>query len=1350
MPRTLFFGWLLVVFMFGALPGADAAISQDKIPPELAPWQKWVLHGREQALCPSLYNDGAIVRCQWPARLKLVVGGQGADFEQHWMMFADGWASLPGSPSQWPESVVADGQSVPVILRGNAPAVHLNAGEHRIQGHFAWDRKPELIAVPPQLGLLSLFVEGRAVRAPLIDDQSRLWLQNGTTSQSAADAVNGKIFRLLDDTVPMQVQTILRLDVSGKSREIHLQDILLPNSIPMDLSSILPARLQADGRLTVQARAGRWEINILARLPGRQFNIGAGAAPFGDEIWSFQAHPVLRMVDIQDVPPVEPGLTEMPPSWRGLPAFSIEPGSAVRLEESRRGDSGPAPDRLSLQRTWWLDFDGGGFTVHDTVSGTMRRQWFLAMNPPMRLGRVVTDGNERVITEQGPQKKRGVELRRGHLDLQADSRLIKTAGGLSAVGWDHDFQSAAGVLHLPPGWRLLSAAGVDQVSDTWVKRWSLLDFFLVLIISLAVYKLRSWAWGVLALAVMVLIFQEPGAPRLVWMHLLGALALLPILPEGWIKRLVGLWGIGAMVLLLVTAIPFAVHQIRWGIYPQLSPQGQIPRPMRTAHLYSSDQAAPGKVLPRRTAMPAKSIGDARAEKSKGRPLNEQDPDALIPTGPGLPDWHWRSVDLRWSGPVAREQTFELYLISPALNLVLAFLRVSLLILLIWSLIDWRPWWMRLRQKAGITTAAFLIGLCAAGTVVPTRATADTTAFPPPAMLDELRQRLLEKPDCLPHCADISRLEVVANGNSVQVMLKVHSAERTAVPLPVNRKSWTPERIFMDNAPISGLSRDDTGQLWALVPHGLHTLVLVGTAGPAGLIQMPLPLPPRLASCSVQGWRVTGIHPDGRVESSIQLTRLSDGSEPNAESRSSGLPPFLNVERTIHLGLTWQTVTTIRRVTPPGTPIVVAVPLLAGESVTTPGIEVEQGQVLIHMAPGQREKTYTAGLETGARISLKAPRAVPWTETWRLDAGIVWHCDFEGIPMVHHQDASGRWQPRWQPWPGEQVTIRISRPAAAAGQTKTIDRAEITLTPGQRYSQGVLDVAIRTSRGGQHTIGLPPDANLQSVSMDGKALPLRQDGNFVTVPLSPGLQRVNIQWQQSMPFPLWYKFPPVHIGQPAVNARVNLHMPARRWVLMAGGPRWGPAVLFWSYLVVIGLAAFSLGRLGLTPLRSRHWVLLGFGLTQIAPQMALLIVGWLLVLGLRERQVMPRPWFAFNAVQIGLALWTLAALVALFAAVKAGLLGQPDMQIAGNQSTSSMLHWTQDHIANTMPQPWVLSLPVWVFRILMLGWALWLAAALLGWLKWAWHCMGKGGLWRKRVPRQSRHAGTATQPSGAGE
>lgn len=370
----------------------------------------------------------------------------------------------------------------------------------------------------------------------------------------------------------------------------------------------------------------------------------------------------------------------------------------------------------------------------------------------------------------------GVELRRGYLNLQADARIAKHTTAMSAVGWDHDFQSVVGTLHLPPGWRLFAATGVDTVSDSWLMQWTLLDFFLVLIITLSLFKLRSWKWAFVGFSALVLIFHEPGAPRWVWLYIIAVLALQPVLPKGWVKRVVQLWGSGAMIVLLLITIPFVVNQIRWGIYPQLAPaagKGVVPyvgdkaeSALSNTSLLTEARVAP--VAP----VEESTVSDARRKfkrsklgspKEKAQPmiqeqqvvLQQQDPNAIIPTGPGLPRWQWQTIDLRWSGPVTKTQQYRLYLLSPVVNLVLTLLRVFLLLMMIWSLLDWRRYWRQWGDRLGIVASVILLMICA-GVLLPRGARADEVSFPSADLLQELRRRLLEKPDCFPQCADISQ------------------------------------------------------------------------------------------------------------------------------------------------------------------------------------------------------------------------------------------------------------------------------------------------------------------------------------------------------------------------------------------------------------------------------------------------------------------------------------------------------------------------------------------------------------------------------------------------------------------
>jgi hypothetical protein len=125
---------------------------------------------------------------------------------------------------------------------------------------------------------------------------------------------------------------------------------------------------------------------------------------------------------------------------------------------------------------------------------------------------------------------------------------------------------------------------------------------------------------------------------------------------------------------------------------------------------------------------------------------------------------------------------------------------------------------------------------------------------------------------------------------------------------------------------------------------------------------------------------------------------------------------------------------------------------------------------------------------------------------------------------------------------------------------------------------------------------------------------------------------------------------------------------------------------------------------------------------------LIIVGWFFVMAFRKRFEIQRPLF-FDLSQLALVAWTVAAMVSLYMAVHQGLLVEPDMQVIGAGSTGERLVWYVDRIDKQLPAPWVLNVSIWVWKIAMLFWSLWLASSLVKWLPWAWQCVSAQGLWK---------------------
>jgi len=1329
-------GWLTV------LPAAAEPVAREQVPEALRPWTDWVMHGHEEAFCSLLQGSTDHRQCAWPSRLTLDLDGRAGRFTQDWLVQRAGWVPLPGDAARAPLDVRADGKPAAVTVRSGVPSVRLERGAHTVSGVFEWDSLPELLSIPVETGLVSLALNGKPVAFPNRDPQGQLWLQRRAVASTEESRLDVVVHRRVIDDIPLQLVTRIELKVAGPGRETLLGRALPDGFVPLSLTSPLPSRLEPDGHLRVQVRPGTWVLELAARHegPASALALSTAEGPWGaEEVWVFDARPDLRLASVEGVPVVDPQQTELPEEWRQLPAYRLAPGSTMRLVEKRRGDSDPAPDRLSLQRTWWLDFDGGGFTVKDQISGTTSRSWRLEMAEPTVLGRAALDGREQFLTRLGDRSAVGIELREGQLQLEADSRVEGAVSRVPAVGWDHDFQGVNAQLNLPPGWQLYYASGVDDVSSSWVTNWTLLDLFAVLIVAMAVGHLWSWRWGLVALVTLALTYPEPMAPRWVWLAVLAGDALVRALPEGRPLGYAKLFRLGAIVGLVMIALGFAADQLRVGLYPQLA--APPPAAGTFTGAGGAAPAAPATKASERDELTmelgeahrqalgfereAKSLMRARAGYEDRYNAYRLDPNALIPTGPGVPRWSWQTVWLSWRGPVERDQRLHLTLASPRVNRVLAFLRVALTGLLLacvagGALRSGGP--LRLPASIAGALVLVLVVLGAAG-----RARAE---FPSPELLGELQKRLLERPECAPECASSPRLRLEVTRGALSARMEVDAATETAVPLPGSARHWSPMRVLVDGQPAQGLWRAPDGILWLEIGGGTHQVLLEGPLPDVDRVEMPLPLKPRRVEARAEGWTVEGLREDGLADDNLEIVRVGERTEGAREGlQPAPLPPFVLVERFLSLGLSPRVDTRVSRVTPLGSAVVLEVPLIPGESVATPDVRVQGGKALVSMGPQVSEVSWHSILDQTTSLVLRAPEAVAWTEIWRLDASPIWHVGVEGIPVVHRPaEASPRLR-EWHPWPGEGVTISIARPAAVPGPTLTVDQAVLETTPGLRARDTTVTLEMRTSRGGQHALTLPEGAELQSVSINGRTQPIRQEQRVVTLPLVPGTQTVALTWREKTAMATALASPELALGVPSVNLETRIAMPADRWTLFVGGARLGPAVLFWPLVVVVALAAVALGRSRLTPLGARHWFLLGVGLTQAPLHVAAIVAGWLLALGWRKERGGTLGDRGFDLLQGLLALWTLLALHGLFAAIQHGLLGLPDMQITGNGSTAALLRWYHDRAGATLPRTWVVSVPLMVYRLVMLAWALWIAWAILWWFRWGWACFSEGGRWR---------------------
>lgn len=1378
-----------------ATVAAAGPLARSDVPTSLKDWLPWALHGQEALLCPPAYNAPSDKACVWPASLSLQADAGGARLRYEVQVFGpQALVALPGEPGRWPVELRANGQPLPVAEQGGRPVALLAPGRHVIEGRFDWKELPPDLRLPLGVGSLALSVDGAPVQR-MPDNEGRVWLRQAPEAEQSTDAYTVHTTRRIDDGVPLRVTTHIDLAVSGKAREIVLPVALLPGLVPESLESALPARLHDGGGLVVQARPGRWTVALRARLmsPVQALTLPRQAAQ--PEVWSFEARNDVRLVSVEGAPSVDPRQVAMPDDWRGLPAYRLAPGGTLKLVQSRRGNPEPAPDRLALTRELWLDFDGAGYTAHDDIKGTLSRSSRLEMAAPAVLGRASVDGEDQPITrlkEGGPQ---GFEVRGGTARLSADSRIDGDARTLPATGWQVDMNQASVRLNLPPGWRLLHAVGVDSAEGAWLSRWTLWDFFFVLLSALAAGKLFGVATGGLLGLALVLSWHMPGAPQSLWLALLGLHALGRVLPEGRLMPWVRGGERGVALLIALVLLPYAVDQARLSIYPSLERPWQTMGDAERARA-GMDEAADQAMAEAPSPAPAETGSDygsgsvsrklslpSIAKPAPAAPAlvrrDDVDPSARVQTGPGLPRWQWNAHRLVWQGPVQAAQELRLVLLPPAGTVVLRLLSLALMALALWHIVrggagrggqpnaGWTPW---RRVPAAMPAVASLVGALVLATgMAAGLAPASAHAAPPPTskpapvpsdveqaepeapagdVLGELRDRVTAAPDCMPRCADIARLLVVAQGSRIQLRLEVHALADVAVPLPGQGSNWRPAQITVDGRPAAA-RRDQAGALWVALPRGVNQIVLDGDAGQAASVDISLPLPVREVRAQAEGWTLSGLDARGQTSGALSLSRAqavsaaSDGG-----TQRDALPPFVRVQRTVHLGLRWTVETRVERVAPSLAPVRVRVRLAPGESVNDETVQVQDGVATVVLGAGE-SAGFVSTLAVGPRITLDSTREPHQIEVWTLDASTQWHTRLSGIAPVVHQ-SEGRWLPTWQPWPGEQVVIDVSRPAGVAGQTFTVDQVHTNVTPGARATDVSAQISLRSSQGGNHKVELPAGAELLGVWVDGQQLPVQAARGAVMVPITPGAHELRVDWREPRGMGPRFVSTSLNLGAAGVNDTVSINVPADRVVLAVGGPAVGPAVLFWGVLLVIVAVAIVLGRWHFSPLGAVSWALLGLGVAQMSLAGVVLVVGWFLVLEARGRwgaRLGPR---GFKAAQLLLALWALLAAGTLLETVRVGLLGYPDLMVLGNGSDASHLHWYADRFGQSTASAWVVSMPVLLYRVAMLLWALWLAASMLRWIRWGWERFSAGGYWpeKKAAAPSSAPSAQATPASQA--
>ncbi len=1368
---------------------STAQINPVDLPAELSGWQAWVLSDSVRD-CPLLVRDSQR-QCAFNGAITLDLGETNGSFSQRAQLFRAGLITLPGSTdSLWPQSVRVDGALVPVLNINSRPMLELKSGSYLITGDFRYERLPERIAAP-ETSPVSLSIRGAQVLAPERSGDE-LYLGQSASTVQQENALELEVNRLLSDGYPILLTTKINFTVSGEGRAAVFSPVLPEGFVATGLSSGLRAEMKPDGSLSVQLKPGKYDLTLSARAENMLETL-ALPKPGKDwpeqETLSFAAAPELRTLALAGLNSVDPTQANVPREWHSFPSYVWTSSDAVKISSESRGRDPSESNRLSLVRELWLDFSGKGYSTKDRLTGSMVKDWRIDMQQPYQMTRAESqDSNgqmQPLLVSKPSAALTGVEVRRAQVYLQASTRLAE-ASRFPVSGTAQTLESVNFVLNTPPGWTLLGVNGASRADSTWLARWEVFAVFSVALMSLLAFSAFGLKAALPLGVFLVLCWFESGSLA-IWIFMLLILALLTrLLAAGWKQAMARYFGLGLWAITAILAAGVIQQHLVIALYPQLAyeesqldsvmglsatttknyapmepppppppPPGMAPAPIEMQTEMNVVNEAPADAAPNQRSGGVKLNPDGLGQvllyqnKSgqKRARMNQYASNSVIQAGVAEPSWNWAQHRIVFNGPVKPEQQTKLWLLPPWLTGTLRFLAMLALGSVMLMLLRAGPsdgdsqgkrrfWWQTWPKPRRDTDSAANLPMSKPAAVIITAimliSSAHAAPEPSADILEQLKTQLEQSALCSQSnaCIDLSEVRVSVIDGQLNLEAIAQAGARTLVQLPYPERSLGRANFSIDGLSVTPVMRTDQ-IVYFVLERGVH-VINVRAPIRENPLQLSFALNPQRVLVNAPGFDTSGLRDGKLAANSLELIKIAAAGESvQAQLNSNQFPPYVQVSRQLRFDLDWQVVTTVRRLSEFDGGMTIKLPLIAGERPLNSNIEIKSGFALVPIPRGQSEIEFTSNLERSDSLVLTAPALAERSEIWTIEASPTWSVKFDaGVPQSLHALSEGTEdvQLRFDPLPGEALTLSLSRPESAPGPAFRIDSVNIVTQPGDAARDSTLRFSLKATQGGQHSIALPIGAELLSVTRGGVPMSLRLKQGLLELPLVPGSNDFDISIRENSALGFAVRTPEIDLKLASANIDLEIYWPGQRWLMWANGPALGPALLIWPAIFFGLLLAAALARSGSSALGFSSWALLLLALFNVHSSAAAIVIAWFVLLQWRMRASPMRNrnhWLS----QIVLVLLSAAAVICIIAAALNGLLSPVDMQVSGYGSSERVLRWSADQSSGLLPSAAAFGMPMWWYRAMTLIWALWLAWALVGWLRYAKRALSQGEFWR---------------------
>ncbi|QDP00688.1 hypothetical protein [Thalassotalea sp. PS06] len=1353
-----------LLFILGLLlvVATDSVDAQDDtkvyVPESLEPWKSWVLEDYPYIDCPVINNKAYANEknhiCAFGSPLVLDLTATQGTFSQQWQLFSQTWVTLPGGKWNWPTQVTVNDKAASVIVKNQRPQLLLPAGTHQINGKFTWQQLPKQLAIDHQTPLIALTINDEQTANYRVED-GELWLAAQQTASVEANEMSIEVIRHLQDGPYLTLTTQIDIEIYGQAREESLGQVLPEGFTLTDIDSELASYVDSKGELRLKALPGDWEINLTARAKPERLSISRpeSKSPWPEqEVWLFAAAPETRIARVTGLPAIDTSQVYLSDEWEQLPGYMMTPDAVMDIEVSHRGIPLQIRNELRLNRKLWLNFDGEAFTFSDSITGNMIKDWRLTMPAPYILESAQDQDGPLLVSEISAI--RGIENRYPATHIEAQGQLQQLSN-FDIGGWQQEFDTIQYDLQLPPGYRLFAIFGADKTSNTWIDKWNLWNSFIVLLITGLIASLYNKPLALLGLFTMVLVYHEPGSPIIAIGIALLCIALYRQLNGTRVSSLSSWLSKITLIIAALVSVYFVATQLRLVVYPQLEHRYVNQQdsyatshfaPQQDASEILEDVARERKA--RATVEEVRGFEDAERIEVTGSRIKRSDlisryqADAPIQAGSGRPDWAWNRYGARWNSPVSSGQQMTTVILNPVVYNLIRITGLILLLILFWLTLGKSSLNNSSNPSSGLQTLTRLLssaskakGSTSAALLLPLvmiftsggAGQVQAQTFPQQELLQQLQQKLLQPPACHPDCATTQWVKVSAERQHLTLDISIHAQQSVAMALP-HSEQWQPQSVELNGKP-AGVMIKKGAHNYLLLPAGSSNIRLLGKVFQQDTISLNFQDRPQAITHDIRDWEISGLHRGKMQNRTLELVPKADSEQTDGESFKQSIKPFVEIQRKLAFDQDWYLFTTVTRKAPAKGAINLDIPLLPGEKVYTADIVIKDDNVTLSMSADDDIVTWRSNIPRLEEFSWNNPSSESFYQHWQVLVSPSWHVQLSGVPSaIFDFEREDYYEYNFFPQDNEQLLFQVTRPAPVPGESLAIDNVTVEWQSGKRLSKLNLAFDYRATQAQQHKIFVPEGYQVSEVIVDEKRLQLQSNEQELMLPITPGEHHYQLAFSSNQGVEVSNDFPVFNLNAPISNIRNQMPLTSERWLLATSGPAVGPAVVYWGELLVFIFVALILTKANIAPLSLWQWLLLGVGISTNNWSVIVMLALTFAAIRFYQKPEDNKHWRIYNLGKLTISLFALFSMLALLAVIPMALLSAPDMGIAGNNSGSYGLNWFADRSDGETSSIWILSLPILVYKAVMLLWVMWLSFTFIGWVKWGWKRLTDDGFW----------------------